>query len=67
MRGRWHMCYGSVLSIIIMYFLSSIVSGHMDGYLHVVGLDGYRRHTLSVYTSVTFETDETVLFIERCP
>ena len=32
-----------------MYFLSSSVSGHMDGYLHVVGLDGYRRHTLSAH------------------
>ena len=29
--------------------ISSIVSGHMDGYLHVVGLDGYRRHTLSAH------------------
>ena len=44
-----------------MYFLFSIVSGHMDGCLHVVGLDGYRRHTLSVYTSVRFTVGQMKL------
>ena len=36
--------------LVFKFQILSVISGHMDGCLHVVGVDGQHRHTLPAHT-----------------